>query len=418
MQTIDLEAGAGGGENDVRERAAAAYRSRWEAEPDRVLFAPGRINLIGDHTDYSLLPVLPMAIQRGIAFAVGRAPEGITIDSLDEPSELVIGLEPAQPASWHRYAELAIRPFFATADGARVLIAGDLPATGGLSSSSALVVGLLAAITADGAAPLTGQALVEASIDAERRAAIEGGAMDQTIIVFGQPGAALRIDFYPSATRAVPIPPDLVLVAAYSGERAAKGAAAKDAYNSRVVACRCAAALLAHTSGRARPQPLVLGRLTDASSEDIEGLPEAATASDVAARTGAMLDQLIGLKAGDFPREQIIAIRPVARHVLSEARAVDAAERALLNGDLEAFGALLKTSHESLRSFGSSTEALDRLTHAMNEAGALGARVTGAGFGGYAIAACRPESVDRVLAAARQATGGPAFCAIASKGLA
>ena len=149
-----------------------------------------------------------------------------------------------------------------------------------------------------------------------------------------------------------------------------------------------------------------------------EGLPEAATASDVAARTGAMLDQLIGLKAGDFPREQIIAIRPVARHVLSEARAVDAAERALLNGDLEAFGALLKTSHESLRSFGSSTEALDRLTHAMNEAGALGGRVTGAGFGGYAIAACRPESVDRVLAAARQATGGPAFCAIASKGLA
>ena len=162
----------------------------------------------------------------------------------------------------------------------------------------------------------------------------------------------------------------------------------------------------------------MLGRLTDATSEDIEGLPEAATASDVAERTGAMLDQLIGLKAGDFPREQIIAIRPVARHVLSEARAVDAAERALLNGDLEAFGALLKTSHESLRSFGSSTEALDRLTHAMNEAGALGARVTGAGFGGYAIAACRPESVDRILAAARQATGGPAFCAIASKGLA
>lgn len=403
--------------NDIREQAARAFRLRFGTEPERVLVAPGRVNLIGDHTDYSLLPVLPMAIQQGIALAVGETRSGITIDSLNEPGELVVGTAPEQPASWHRYAEIALQPFLDATKGSRVILAGDLPSTGGLSSSSALVVGLLAAITSRGSAPLEGQALVDAALDAERRAAIEGGAMDQTVIVFAEADAALRIDFDPPATRPVAIPEDLVLVAAYSGERAAKGAAARDAYNARVVGCRCAAALISAALGCPRPDPLVLGRLAGAPRETVDELPQHATASDVSERSGAPLKELVGLAVGDFAADRAIGIRAVARHVFDEAAAVDAAEQALLAGDLDRFGALLSASHESLRSFGSSTEALDRLTRAVTDAGALGARVTGAGFGGYALAACRPESADRVLEAAHQATGGPAFRVIASRGI-
>jgi len=403
--------------NDVRERVARAYHERWGTTPDRVLFAPGRINLIGDHTDYSLLPVLPMAIQRGIAFAIGDAPEGITVDSLDEPSELRMGAKPARAASWHRYAEFAAQPFLASSRGVRVLLAGDLPSTGGLSSSSALVVGLLAAISANGPTPLAGRALVEAAVAAERRAAIEGGEMDQTVIVYGEAGHALRIDFDPPATRTVALPPDWVLLAADSGQRAAKGAAARAAYNARVVGGRCASALLAQETGRPRPTPLVLGPLADAPPESLQSLPETGTASEVAKQTETPLAQLVELTAGDFPAEEPIPIRPVARHVLAEAAAVEAAERALLAADLDELGRLLNTSHESLRSFGSSTDALDALTAAMRDAGALGARVTGAGFGGYAIALCRPECADRVLDAARRAGGGPAFRVEASKGI-
>ena len=149
-------------------RVAEAFRRRWGVEPEFVLRAPGRINLIGDHTDYSLLPVLPMAIDRGLSFAVGPAPDGCTIDSLDEPAALRLGTTPAQPASWHPYA-IHAAALLDCPRGLRVLVAGDLPMTGGLSSSSALVVGLLAALTRDSQTPLRGQALVEAAIEGSRK---------------------------------------------------------------------------------------------------------------------------------------------------------------------------------------------------------------------------------------------------------
>jgi galactokinase len=410
-------------------RVAEAFRRRWGVEPEFVLRAPGRINLIGDHTDYSLLPVLPMAINRGLSFAVGPAPDGCTIDSLDEPAalrlgttpaqpaSLRLGTTPAQPASWHPYA-IHAAALLDCPRGLRVLVAGDLPMTGGLSSSSALVVGLLAALTRDSQTPLRGQALVEAAIEAERRAAIEGGAMDQTVIVFGQPGHALRIDFDPPARRPVAIAEGLVFVAADSGTRAAKSAEARDAYNARVVAGRCAAAWLAHAQSIAPPAPLVLGHFANTLREAIDALPESTSAAAVAARTHAPLDALVRLTAGRFDADRSLPLRSVAQHVIAEAAAVDVAESALKDGDLAHFGALLRASHESLRRFGTSTPELDRLTAAMNQAGAFGARVTGAGFGGYAIAACRPERVEDVIAAARRATGGPAFPVAPAGGLA
>ncbi len=403
--------------SSLRERVALAYRERFDADPDAVLFAPGRINLIGDHTDYSLLPVLPMAIQRGIAFAVGAGTTGITIDSLDEPGEWQIGRPAPRPASWHRYVDAALAPTLDEDPSVQVLLAGDLPSTGGLSSSSALVVGLLAALTRDRDVPLSGRELVGAAVAAERRAAIEGGEMDQTIIVFGEAGAATRIEFDPPSTRAVPIPEGLAFVAADSGERAAKGTSARDAYNSRVVACRCATALLARSVDRAIPAALVLARVADAESELVDALPEAVTATEVAVRTDVDVSRLVGLSAGDFDANAALPLRAVARHVLREAAAVDAAEDKLRAGDLAGFGRLLDASHESLRAFGSSTAGLDRLTYALREAGALGARVTGAGFGGYAIAACREGEVDAVVEAARRTTGSDAFEVFASQGL-
>jgi galactokinase len=358
-----------------------------------------------------------MTIQYGISFAVGRTPGGVFIDSLNEPSELRHGVQSRAAASWHRYALAAIGALCGEPETVGVVFRGDLPATGGLSSSSALVVGLVASLTVDGPAPLSGQALVDAALAAERSAAIEGGAMDQTIIVFGHEGAALRLDFDPPKRRVVPLPEELVLVAANSGECAPKGTSAKDAYNERVVACRCACALLSASLGLDLPDPLVLARLPSIATEQLDALPESLTPEAVAARTNSTLAELVDMTAERFPKDRRVPIRSVARHVFREAAAVDAAEEALRSGDLERFGELLNASHQSLRAFGSSTETLDRLTHAMKVAGALGARVTGAGFGGYAIAACLPEAVDRVLAAAEEATGGPAFVVRASTGI-
>ena len=241
--------------------------------------------------------------------------------------------------------------------------------------------------------------------------------MDQTIIVFGEAGAATRIDFDPPATRSVPLPEGLAFVAADSGERAAKGGAARDAYNARVVACRCATAELARALDRDVPDPLVLARVADATEAQLEPLPETTTADRVAAETNRAPSSLVGLAASDFDATREVPLRAVARHVLREARTVDVAEAALRAGELEAFGRALDASHESLRAFGSSTPGLDRLTHAMRAAGALGARVTGAGFGGYAIAACREEAVSAVVEAAERTSGSTAFRVFASEGI-
>ncbi len=415
----------------LRSWVAAAFAERWKSDPAKVLVSPGRINIIGDHTDYSLLPVLPMAIQYGIAFAVGDGGDangggGITIDSLNDPAELTISSDGTavaeKPASWHRYAEIAMRYLDPLPEGCRILLTGDLPLTGGLSSSSALVVGLLAAASQmsaeqDRGRALTGQDLADAAVAAERMAAIEGGAMDQTIIVFGVEGAAVRLEFDPPSRRVVRIPDGLSLVAAYSGEQAAKGDSAKDAYNTRVVACRSATALLLAPMGVKAPDPLVLGRLGVIPAAALDALPDAATATEVAAKTGVPLADLVAMSAGDFKADETVPIRAVAKHVVEEAAAVDAMERALGAGDLDAVGDLLNSSHRSLRSFGSSTPALDALTAAVVDAGALGARVTGAGFGGYAIAGCRTEDLDRVIDAAVAATGGPAFEVTAASGI-
>lgn len=408
----------------------SAFRDRWGAEPERVLVSPGRINLIGDHTDYSLLPVLPMAIQYGITFAVGPGGAsggasgmgGVTLDSLNESAELTVAADgtsaSTHPASWHRYAEIALRYLEPQPDGVRIVLSGDLPSTGGLSSSSALVVGLLASVSAAVGSPLSGQELVDATVAAERMAAIEGGAMDQTIIVFGVDGAAVRLEFDPPSRRVVKIPQGLSWVAAYSGQQAAKGDSAKDSYNTRVVACRSATALLVSEMGLdAPPDPLVLGRLGVVPAEAVAGLPDRATAREVAARTGVALPDLVGMAAGDFDAHKSVPLRAVARHVIDEAAAVDDMERALGAADLEAVGRLLNSSHQSLGRFGSSTPALDGLAEAVNRAGALGARVTGAGFGGYAIVGCETDRVAAVIDAAEAATGGPAFEVKASAGL-
>lgn len=409
----------------LRDAFAEAHR----APPALVVRAPGRINLIGEHTDYSLLPVLPVAIDRGTLCAIGPAADDLVVArsrvAAGEVS-LARGALPREAGalgdSWGRYLYGVLRELdgLAPGRGARLLVDSDLPTTGGLSSSSSLTMALLAALDGLLALELGLEALTAHGIVAERHVGVESGGMDQTVIAFAKAGAALRIDFAPPARRAVQLPDGLALVVAASGEVAAKGGGAKRAYNERVIGCRLAAALLARELGLDAGSPPLLGRVaTDAGAlACARSLPERSTARAVAARLGLALEPLVRFTAGSFEPDAEVWLAPVARHVLSEARRVDEAERALAAGALAELGALLDESHLSLaEDFRCSTAALDRLVAAMRTGGALGARLTGAGFGGYAIAAVPEERAEGVIAAALAATGGPAFTVRASAGL-
>ena len=327
--------------------------------------APGRVNLIGEHTDYNGLPVLPMAIDRRVR--VAAAP-------LREP------LLRIRNAQWHRYpaeevplASLAERPARGTwtdyvvaaarvrppAGGVELLVAGDVPPAAGLASSSALVVATLLAL-----GPVDDRLqLAECARRAERYVGTLSGGMDQAIALLARPGHALRIRFRPLRVEPVPIPEGIGVVVAHSGVRAEKSGAARAGYNARVRECARAAELLGAPRG---------GLLADVPGEDrLE-------------RCERLADPVL---------------RRRARFVYAEAERVQRAVEALRAGDLAALGALLRDSHAGLRDdYEVSHPMLDALVERAVRAGAAGARVVGAGFGGCIVAVCEAEHAATLAA--------------------
>jgi len=411
---------------DPLDAISSAFAGRYSEPPAVVVRAPGRVNLIGEHTDYSNLPVLPMAIEQCLFVAAGPRKDGV-VEAASSHAEGITRIDRVTPradeaAPWSAYLAGALKELadIAPGRGANLLIEGELPAGGGLSSSSALTTGLIAALAAAWDAPLAAGEVVRRAIVAERHTGVETGGMDQAVIVFGEAGSALRIDFDPPGHHPVPLPRGLAFVAAYSGADAPKAGDARAAYNERVVGAHLTAAMLADSVGLDLSYPITLRQVAgiDVVEVLVDGLPERISATEVAHGADVDVEHFVRLTAGRFDHQVKVPVRRVARHILSEAGRVDEAEAALRSGDLAAFGRLLNQSHASLRDdFRCSTAALDKVCAAMRKAGAIGARLTGAGFGGYALAATRPEQLSAVIEAAEAATGGPAFEVRAADGL-
>lgn len=340
-----------------------------EALPDAtvVVRAPGRVNLIGEHTDYNGFPVLPMAIDRGIWIATApRRGAALVVRSItpqEYPAETIplAEIESRPPAgTWVDYVVAAARRRPPEA-GLELVVAGNVPAEAGLSSSSALVVAAFLALGEIG----DRVALAEEARLAERYVGTLSGGMDQAIALLGMPGQVLRIDFRPVRTMAVEMPPEIAVVVAHSGVRAAKSGAAREAYNARVHECLAAARQLGTGDG---------GLLADV---------------EPSRRAAGELDDPLLRRRADF--------------VFAEARRVEEAVQALRSGNLPVLGELLNASHRGLRDdYEVSHPAVDALVERARAAGAAGARVVGAGFGGCIIAVC-----ERVLASDLRSALGP-----------
>ena len=397
--------------------------------PRFLVRAPGRVNLIGEHTDYSDLPVLPIAIDRQLLIAAGPCDDHeVVAASVAFPEVARFSLDELaaghvdESQGWHRYLlgalssiDAGLRP-----SGVRLLVGGDLPSVGGLSSSSALTLGLIAAMESVWGSGRDLSALVEAAIVAERYVGVESGGMDQNVIAHAEEGKALRIDFAPTRCSSVSLPPDARWIAASSGVEAPKGGRVRRHYNERVLGTRLAAALLAKGFGRevATGTGLKLKNFANAAGRRaVRELPAETSASDVARETGCSVDELTRASRDSFDANAAVLVRAVARHVLDEANRVDMAEEVLAASDLESMGQLLDSSHKSLADFGATTPELDAACSALKSGGALGARLTGAGFGGFAIGLCTAETCEQALATALRATGGPAFLVRPSGGL-
>ena len=314
--------------------------------------APGRVNLIGEHTDYAGGLVLPVAIDRGVTLSCTPA-DRIRLRSAADPARVDLAPDGGGDAEgFGRFvaalaAELAglgIPP--AGIDGP---IDADLPAGAGLASSAALLVAVGVALLEAAGAELEPLQLADACRRAEERAAgVPCGIMDEAVALLAEPGHALLLDCGTHAHRPVPLPPGLGLVVI-------------DSRTPR---------RLAETGYATRRAEL-----------------ERALAGDLDATTSRRL-----------------------RHFRSENARVEAAAAALERADAEALGAILAAGHASLRDdYEVSTPELDLLVGLALDAGASAARMTGGGFGGAIVALAPQERCPGIAAAVakryRAATG-------------
>lgn len=318
--------------------------------------APGRVNLIGDHTDYTGGLVLPMAIDRYTEIHFHREGDRVRLSSNDDPVPVDLplhiddtsgvgpsGLDPGgvEPA-WGRYIAAVVDEVRPTV-GIRGHVTSDIPIGAGLSSSASLEVATALALGFGG----TSRELAELCRRAEHRATgVPTGIMDQLVIAAGVHGHALLIDCHDLAVQPVAVPDEAEIVVQFVAHRTLVGSP----YAARVAECSAAEA--------------EIGPLRQATAE------QAATIADPVVRARAL-------------------------HVVGENARVRACAAALATGDLTAAGRLMVESHASLRDlYGCSTAAMDEAVERLCATpGVHGARMTGGGFGGCVVALTEPAAL-------------------------
>jgi galactokinase len=338
--------------------ASDLFRAHYGSPPAAGARAPGRVNLIGEHTDYNEGLVLPCAIH--LETCVVASPRGdgrvrVVSRELGEGP----GFEAARPRRTGGWLDYVQAPFFALAEAGRtppaadLAVASEVPTGSGLSSSAALGVAVAAALDAVagwGLAPLDWARAAHRGESAF--VGVGCGIMDQWASALGREGCALRIDCRSQEARAVPVGEDVALLVAHSGveRRLVAGG-----YGDRRAECEAAFAA-ARAAGIGPPSARAL---RDLGEEDLPALEAA-------------------LEPRLFRR---------ARHVIRDDARVDALVAALGAGDLTGAGALLRAGHASLRDdFEVSIPELDALCEIGDALpGVHGSRLTGAGFGGCTL---------------------------------
>lgn len=403
------------------------FRRTFPDAPEALIArAPGRVNIIGEHTDYNGLPVMPMAIDREIAIAFSPSHEPqIDLVSVEESYpragfELSAGIPPDETGHWGNYARAAAQAIWQWAEahapdslplhGYRGCVAGSIPAGAGLSSSSALVVAVALALVRVNSLLVDDLELAETLARGERYVGTEGGGMDQAASILAEAGSALKIDFYPLRARPVRLPAGHSVVIANSMVVASKTGGARVAFNTRVAECRIGLEMLkrdaAGVSGIAGARLLQdFVRLVPDWRAALDALPDGPVLpADAAARAGLSEEQLVSTclrrKDGEVIPTPAGGFQPKrrVRHVLTEYGRVEDAVRACERGDSAALGRLMSESHESCAvDYDVSCPELDVLVSSLLRNGALGARLTGAGFGGCAVALVRSDDAQALM---------------------
>ena len=366
----------------VADRATAGFRQRYGAEPAGHWAAPGRVNLIGEHTDYNDGFVLPFALPLRTVVAAAPGPDGrwtVWSELDDEPVEFGTAEadEPGGVAGWAAYVAgvvWALRAAGHDVPGARLAVASDVPVGSGLSSSAAIESAVLAALVDLGGLDLPAQAWPRLAQRAENDyVGAPTGIMDQSAVIRGRAGHALFLDCRTEEVEQIPFDLDAAGLAVLVIDSRAPHRHADGEYAARRRSCEQGAAALG------------VAALRDVDVAD--------------------LDAALARLDDEETRRRV-------RHVVTENQRVLDTVALLRAGRVRDTGPLLTASHASMRDdFEITVPEIDTAVEAALAAGAYGARMTGGGFGGCVLALVDADAADAVAAAVTEAYAKRGFTA-------
>lgn len=348
-------------EADLADGAAALFTRSFGGEPDGVWIAPGRVNLIGEHVDYAGGLVLPFALPYVTAVAVRRR-EDTTMRAVSTHTDEtwtgeLADIAPGTPSGWAAYlAGVAWALQDHEVAGVDVAVHSSVPVGSGLSSSAALECSFALALQDLFGLDVDRHVLIEASIRAENEiAGASTGGMDQAVAMLAEPGHALLLDCLDGSTRQIPL-----------------------------------------NLAAAQAQLLVVD--TNAPHRLVDGQYGARRRSLEQACAELGVESLRGLDPEQATVLSDATLVARVRHIINEIRRVEQVAELLGRGGSGAeLGSLMTASHESLRDdYEVSSPELDSVVEAALSAGAYGARMTGGGFGGSAIALVPNDRVEQV----------------------
>lgn len=426
------------------EHIAERYFSEFQEWPLFFSRAPGRVNIIGEHIDYSGYPVLPMALERDTVMAVGLSDDNLihlkNCQKCKFPEQVLeLDANLKSEHCWSNYflaGFKAVSGLFPNRKGLKIMVHGDLPQAAGLSSSASLTVcSSIAALYAyEGkrksfkenlpenhpraldmladyyiaSEKITKTALADAVTEQERLVGTACGGMDQAISILAEPGTASLIEFNPIRLHAVPLPEDCTFLIANSLTPSAKVLTVAFRYNKRVVECRIAIALMCkHFSISPIPKTLKevqcrIGSLDDAiDAVNASMLKDAYRTEEIIELIGPIEPHVQDVQSYDLVLSQNYEYKPKLRalHCFSEVKRVYQFREVCLQGaDPVRLGQLMNESHESCKDlYECSSEELDRLVSLCRDGGALGSRLTGAGWGGCCVSLVRNEQLPGLM---------------------
>lgn len=415
------------------ERLVDAFREKYGCKPRFLARAPGRVNIIGEHIDYSGYGVLPMAVEQDITIACCPNDRSvINLANVDAENYATFSCPASGFAidghSWHNYFLCGYKGVVEDVCvqnpvGLNLLLDGSVPPSAGLSSSSALVCcAALVALHANGIELPTKKALAELCARSERYIGTEGGGMDQAIAFLGEPGRAKMIEFDPMRLTDVRLPAGTRFVISNSLVKENKAAPASR-YNERVAECRLAAKVLAKAKGVVEWRGMKkLLHLQETLGENLDNMakivadslhPEAYTRDEICKILGVSDEELESLALSEKSKHMTdFLLHNRAMHVFQEAkRVVDFKDTANStsdgtdvqrtdDGEASVLGELMDGSHKSCSQlYQCSCAELDQLVAVCKDCGALGSRLTGAGWGGCAVSLVSEDNVEEFMAA-------------------